>query len=93
VLGGGGRGVRTINGRSMTTQPDMLDMTNTLRVRLGDVERCNVVNTVIVRARETVPLLMRFTDSRDETMPYMDNCHILEHEDEGMMGQFVVVPA
>jgi bilirubin oxidase len=24
-------------------------------------------------------------------MPYMFHCHILEHEDMGMMGQFVVV--
>ncbi len=24
-------------------------------------------------------------------MPYMYHCHILRHEDNGMMGQFVVV--
>jgi FtsP/CotA-like multicopper oxidase with cupredoxin domain len=24
-------------------------------------------------------------------MPYMFHCHILQHEDRGMMGQFVVV--
>jgi FtsP/CotA-like multicopper oxidase with cupredoxin domain len=27
----------------------------------------------------------------DATTPYMYHCHILEHEDRGMMGQFVVV--
>ncbi|MBT5720075.1 MAG: multicopper oxidase domain-containing protein [Gammaproteobacteria bacterium] len=34
---------------------------------------------------------MRFTDFRDEENPYMYHCHILEHEDRGMMGQFVIV--
>ena len=50
-------------------------------------------DTVMVRPRETVPLLLRFTDYADETMPYMYHCHILQHEDQGMMGQFVVMPA
>ena len=27
----------------------------------------------------------------DPIHPYMYHCHILEHEDAGMMGQFVVV--
>jgi hypothetical protein len=34
---------------------------------------------------------MQFTDYSDPTVPYMYHCHILEHEDMGMMGQFVVV--
>ncbi|MBK9026239.1 MAG: multicopper oxidase domain-containing protein [Saprospiraceae bacterium] len=25
-------------------------------------------------------------------MPYMFHCHILSHEDNGMMGQFIVNP-
>lgn len=40
---------------------------------------------------ETVRLIMRFTDYTDENNPYMYHCHILEHEDLGMMGQFVLV--
>jgi hypothetical protein len=28
---------------------------------------------------------------RDRDAPYMFHCHILEHEDRGMMGQFVVL--
>ena len=28
---------------------------------------------------------------KDKNIPYMYHCHILEHEDGGMMGQFVVV--
>ena len=27
----------------------------------------------------------------DPDNPYMYHCHILEHEDQGMMGQFLVV--
>jgi FtsP/CotA-like multicopper oxidase with cupredoxin domain len=50
-------------------------------------------DTVLVRPGETVPLLMRFEDYADAEAPYMFHCHILQHEDQGMMGQFVVVPA
>jgi bilirubin oxidase len=48
-------------------------------------------DTVIVHPAETVRLIMRFTDYADPHLPYMFHCHILEHEDKGMMGQFVVV--
>jgi blue copper oxidase len=39
---------------------------------------------------ELVRIAVRFTNFADSTMPYMFHCHILTHEDEGMMGQFVV---
>lgn len=48
-------------------------------------------DTVIVGQGETVRVIMRFTDYADPDMPYMYHCHILEHEDMGMMGQFVVI--
>lgn len=48
-------------------------------------------DTVRVNAGETLRLIMRFTDYVDENNPYMYHCHILEHEDLGMMGQFVLV--
>jgi len=35
-------------------------------------------------------LLVRFNRTADEKHPYMYHCHILEHEDAGMMGQLVV---
>lgn len=35
-------------------------------------------------------LLMRFTETASEESPFMYHCHILEHEDAGMMGQFTV---
>jgi FtsP/CotA-like multicopper oxidase with cupredoxin domain len=46
----------------------------------------------MVRQGETVPLLLHFTDFADTDTPYMYHCHILQHEAQGMMGQFLVVP-
>ncbi|QSB05325.1 multicopper oxidase family protein [Natronoglycomyces albus] len=40
---------------------------------------------------EPVELLLRFTDYADPNIPYMFHCHVLRHEDDGMMGQFVVL--
>ncbi|WP_422649361.1 multicopper oxidase domain-containing protein [Cupriavidus sp. H18C1] len=37
----------------------------------------------------SVELLVRFCHTA-VTAPYMYNCHILEHEDNGRMGQFIV---
>ncbi len=48
-------------------------------------------DTVKVGSGETVRIVMRFEDFADPDNPYMYHCHILEHEDQGMMGQFVVV--
>src|SRR5918992_220992 len=48
-------------------------------------------DTVYVPPGETVRLLTSFEDYADPDLPYMFHCHILEHEDRGMMGQFVVV--
>ena len=48
-------------------------------------------DVVVVAPRERVRILLRFDDYADPDHPYMYHCHILEHEDAGMMGQFVVV--
>lgn len=42
-----------------------------------------------VVAQEPVELLVKFTQTAVAS-PFMYHCHILEHEDNGMMGQFVV---
>ncbi|MCH7992148.1 MAG: multicopper oxidase domain-containing protein [Gemmatimonadetes bacterium] len=47
-------------------------------------------DVVLVRPSETVRIIKRFHDYADGVNPYMFHCHILEHEDVGMMGQFVV---
>lgn len=40
---------------------------------------------------ETVRFITQFTTYANPDVPFMYHCHILEHEDRGMMGQFVVV--
>jgi len=47
-------------------------------------------DTVTVRADEEVRILVPTGPYKDAKMPYMYHCHILEHEDAGMMGQFTV---
>jgi len=48
-------------------------------------------DTVMVRPGETARVIMTFEDFADPNTPYMFHCHFLNHEDGGMMGQFVVV--
>ena len=48
-------------------------------------------DTIKIGPGETVRVVMTFDHFSDPEMPYMYHCHILEHEDNGMMGQFVVV--
>ena len=38
----------------------------------------------------TVKIAMKFTDYTDDTYMYMFHCHILMHEDEGMMAGLLV---
>ncbi|GAA1368029.1 multicopper oxidase family protein [Catellatospora chokoriensis] len=49
-------------------------------------------DTVYLPPNVTFELIMRFSDYADADTPYMFHCHVLYHEDAGMMGQFVVVP-
>jgi FtsP/CotA-like multicopper oxidase with cupredoxin domain len=48
-------------------------------------------DTVYVAPRSTVRLLVQFRDYTDPRWPYMYHCHLMWHEDIGVMGQFVVV--
>ena len=48
-------------------------------------------DTVLVPAGDTVRIIMPFERYADPEVPYMYHCHIMEHEDAGMMGQFLVV--
>ncbi len=47
-------------------------------------------DTVLLYPGETVRIIAKFEDYADPDRPYMYHCHILEHEDWGMMGQFTV---
>ncbi|MEJ2867721.1 multicopper oxidase domain-containing protein [Actinomycetospora sp. OC33-EN08] len=48
-------------------------------------------DTVYVPPRSTVRVVFRFGRHADPVTPFMYHCHLLAHEDQGMMGQFVVV--
>jgi len=47
-------------------------------------------DTVLVYSREKVRIMVIFHHLAPKDRPYMYHCHILEHEDAGMMGQFTV---
>ena len=61
----------------------------------GD-EKMDVFNSgwkdiVNLPPKVTARLLVEFGHFPDKTIPYMYHCHMLLHEDEGMMGQYVMV--
>ena len=47
-------------------------------------------DTVVV-GREVTEIILRFDHEATDEYPYMMHCHILEHEEFGMMGQFTVL--
>ncbi len=47
-------------------------------------------DVVLVKSGETVRFIAKFEDYADSLHPFMYHCHIALHEDDGMMGQFVV---
>ncbi len=49
-------------------------------------------DTVIVPPLQKVELIKDFSNYADPDGPFMYHCHILDHEDKGMMGQFVIQP-
>lgn len=49
-------------------------------------------DVVLVQPNETVRIIMKFTTFADTTTPYVYHCHVLMHEDDGMMGQFIITP-
>lgn len=48
-------------------------------------------DTIYLEPGVSYRLLLRFEDYADTDAPLMYHCHLLRHEDAGMMGQFVVV--
>lgn len=47
-------------------------------------------DVVFVPAKSTVKFIAKFDDYADSLHPFMYHCHISLHEDDGMMGQFIV---
>jgi len=50
-------------------------------------------DVVLVLPNQYVEFITKFEDFADESVPYMYHCHLLSHEDEGMMGSFRVIDA
>lgn len=48
-------------------------------------------DVVLVMPEDSVKFITKFTTFTDEMVPYMYHCHLLHHEDDGMMGSFLVV--
>ena len=48
-------------------------------------------DSVLVNSEREVVIAARFDTYAAETIPYMFHCHILDHEDLHMMGQFLVI--
>ena len=48
-------------------------------------------DVIVVYSGETVRIIKQFEDYTNTSMAYMSHCHILEHEDLGMMTHWVVV--
>lgn len=44
----------------------------------------------VVKVNDRAEILVKFNYEANDDAPYMYHCHILEHEDMGMMGQFTV---
>ncbi|MBL0328552.1 MAG: multicopper oxidase domain-containing protein [Bacteroidetes bacterium] len=48
-------------------------------------------DVILVKPNDTVRFITQFTTFADPAVPYMYHCHLLHHEDDGMMGTFLVI--
>jgi len=48
-------------------------------------------DVVMVMPMSYVEVIAKFEDFANDEVPYMYHCHMLHHEDDGMMGSFLVV--
>ncbi|MES2589573.1 MAG: multicopper oxidase domain-containing protein [Bacteroidota bacterium] len=48
-------------------------------------------DVVLVMPHDSVKFITKFATFSDEMTPYMYHCHLLHHEDDGMMGSFLVL--
>lgn len=54
-------------------------------------EEAGLKDVVLVKPGEIVRFITKFEDFADDSVPYMYHCHLLHHEDDGMMQSFVVI--
>ncbi|MFI6010111.1 multicopper oxidase family protein [Streptomyces sp. NPDC051243] len=57
------------------------------------VQSAGLKDSVLLPSGTTTLIALRFGTDADSRAPYMFHCHVLAHEDHGMMGQFTVVGA
>ena len=55
------------------------------------LEYLGLKDVILVKPNDTVRFITQFTTFSDPAIPYMFHCHLLHHEDEGMMGAFLVI--
>ena len=48
-------------------------------------------DVIAMPPNSSAKVIVKMSDYRDASVPYMYHCHFLEHEDHGMMGQFRVI--
>jgi bilirubin oxidase len=48
-------------------------------------------DVVLVMPGDSLTFITKFEDFADDMVPYMYHCHLLHHEDDGMMGSFLVL--
>lgn len=48
-------------------------------------------DVILVKPNDTVRFITHFTNFADDSVPYMYHCHLLHHEDDGMMHSFLVI--
>jgi blue copper oxidase len=48
-------------------------------------------DVILVKPQDTLRFITQFETFANDSVPYMYHCHLLHHEDDGMMGQFLVV--
>ncbi|WP_415836426.1 multicopper oxidase domain-containing protein, partial [Palleronia rufa] len=80
-------------GADMMTHPFHVHGTSFQVVRMRgrevDPDRIGLKDVVLVEG--PTEILVRFDKPAEKATPFMYHCHILEHEDAGMMGQFTVL--
>jgi len=58
--------------------------------RTPEVQNRGLKDTVLISRGDTVELIVPFSSFADSSTPYMYHCHLLWHEDQGMMAQYVL---
>ena len=54
-------------------------------------EYSGLKDVMLVKPNDTVRFITKFENFANNMVPYMYHCHLLHHEDEGMMGTFLVL--